>query len=62
MKLSPDEISFVERGLNFGPINRPFDKNKLAQGIFQFARHYKVKEFFLDKNCGENSTTIATGY
>lgn len=56
--LSPDEISVLEIGWNFSPRTSTFDKNKLAQDLFQFVRRRKLKEYFCEKNGGENSTTI----
>lgn len=39
------ETSVLELGFNICPSPRTFHKNKLAQGVFQFVRQLKLKEY-----------------
>lgn len=58
LKFSRDKISVLERGLNYCPSTRTFDKNKkeISSGYISICPSSQDEGIFFERNCGENFT------
>lgn len=55
---SHDEVSLLSRGLNFCPSKGGYSEYEVMKDLETFARNLRLREFFLDKNSDNSTTSI----